>query len=411
MTPPLQFSRRAFSAGVLAAGVSPASASEPPHDTTLAQDFDELWTTLRDHYCFFSEKRTDWDRVRRLYRPQAIAAPSYEAFQDITRRVLCELYDAHTHLSDPPDGAPRWPLYDVLAERAGGDVRIAAVQEGSSAADAGVRIGDVVVGVDGAPIERVIADLMPRCLTRPDPEADRYAINVAVAGHTAQPRQMRLRGSDGVERDVALPLKRRPDAPDIESRRLDGDLGYIRIRTFANEGAVAAFDLALNLLGTTRGIVIDVRGNGGGDTAVARPMMGRFITETRPYAHMRRRNGRGLSQPWIETVDPRGPFTYDGKVVVLTDHWSGSMAEGFPMGMRAVAGARIVGTRMMGLGAAVFSLRLDRTGVGAQYSAEPVYDVNDQPRWLLTPDVETAPGADILAAGVAELRRIIGWAG
>ena len=411
MTLPINVSRRAFGAGLVAASVGSAYAVEPPHDTTLAQDFDELWTTLRDRYCFFAEKRTDWNHVRRMYRPQALAAPSYEAFQEITRRVLCELYDAHTHLSDPPDGAPRWPLYDVLAERAGGDVRIAAVQEDSSAADAGVRIGDVVVGVDGAPIERVIADLMPRCLTRPDPEADRYAINVAVAGHTAQPRQMRLRGSDGVERDVALPLKRRPDAPDIESRRLDGDLGYIRIRTFANEGAVAAFDLALNLLGTTRGIVIDVRGNGGGDTAVARPMMGRFITETRPYAHMRRRNVRGLSQPWIETVDPRGPFTYDGKVVVLTDHWSGSLAEGFPMGMRAVAGARIVGTRMMGLGAAVFSLRLDRTGVGAQYSAEPVYDVNDQPRWLLRPDVETAPGADILAAGVAELRRIIGLAG
>lgn len=407
MTPPLQFSRRAFGAGVLAAGVSPASASEPPHDTTLAQDFDELWTTLRDRYCFFSEKRTDWERVRRLYRPQAIAAPSYEAFQEITRRVLCELYDAHTHLSNPPDGAPRWPLYDLLVERVGSDIRVAAVQEGSSAADAGVRVGDTVIGIDGAPVERVVADLMPRCLTRPDPEADRYAINVAVAGHTAQPRQLRIRSGESAERDVALPLKRRPDAPDVESRRLEGDLGYIRIRTFANEGAVEAFDVALSDLSATRGLVIDARGNGGGDTAVARPIMGRFITETRPYAHMRRRNGRGLSQPWIETADPRGPFTYAGKVVVLTDHWSGSMAEGFPMGMRAVAGARIVGTRMMGLGAAVFSLRLDRTGVGAQYSAEPVYDVNDQPRWLLMPDVETTPGADILAAGVAELRRMI----
>lgn len=411
MTLPLHFSRRAFGAGVLAAGISPASASEPPHDTTLAQDFDELWTTLRDRYCFFGEKRTDWDHVRRVYRPQAIAAPSYEAFQDITRRVLCELYDAHTHLSDPPDGAPRWPLYDLLAERAGADVRIVAVQDGSSAADAGVRIGDVVIGVDGTPIERVIGDLMPRCLTRPDPEAERYVINVAVAGHTAQPRQMRLRGGDGVECDVALPLKRRPEAPDVESRQLGEELGYIRIRTFANDSAVEAFDAALAGLAATRGLIIDVRGNGGGDTAVARPIMGRFITETRPYAHMRRRSGRGLSQRWVETVDPRGPFTYAGKVVVLADHWSGSMAEGFPMGMRAVAGARIVGTRMMGLGAAVFSLRLDRTGVGAQYSAEPVYDVNDGPRWLLAPDVETAPGADILAAGEAELQRIIGWAG
>lgn len=83
------------------------------------------------------------------------------------------------------------------------------------------------------------------------------------------------------------------------------------------------------------------------------------------------------------------------------------MAEGFPMGMRAITGARIVGTRMMGLGAAVFSIRLDRTGIGAQYSAEPIYDVNDQPRWRLTPDLETTPGADILAAGIADLLRTL----
>lgn len=408
MTLPINVSRRAFGAGLIAASAGSAFAVEPPHDTTLAQDFDELWTTLRDRYCFFAEKRTDWDQVRRLYRPQAIAAPSYEAFQEIARRVLCELYDAHTHLSNPPEGAPRWPLYDLMAERVGFDIRVAAVQEESSAADAGVRIGDTIVGIDGNPVEQVIGDLQPRCLTRPDPEADRYAINAAVAGHTAQPRQLRIRSGEGPERDVALPLKRQPDATDVDARRLDDGLGYVRIRTFANESAVEAFDAALNPLSTTRGLIIDVRGNGGGDTAVARPIMGRFITETRPYAHMRRRNGRGLGSRWVESVDPRGPFAYAGRVVVLTDHWSGSMAEGFPMGMRAVAGARIVGTRMMGLGAAVFSLCLDRTGVGAQYSAEPVYDVSDQPRWLLAPDVETAPGADILAAGVAELRRMIG---
>lgn len=400
--------RRAICGSALAAIALPARAREPAHDITLAQDFDELWTTLRDHYCFFADKRTDWDHVRRLYRPQAIAAQSYEDFQEIARRVLCELYDAHTHLSDPPTGAPRWPLYDLYVERdPGGDVRIAAVQEASSAADAGLGVGDVVLAVDDVAIEQVVADRMPRCLSRPDPDADRYAINVAVAGHAGQPRRMQVRGADGPVRDVDLPLKRRSGA-DIESRALDGGLGYIRIGSFANTDAVDAFDAALASLRETRGLMIDVRGNGGGDTAVARPIMGRFITEAAPYARMRRRSGRGLSQAWTESVDPRGPFTYAAPVVVLTDHWSGSMAEGFPMGMRAIAGARIVGTRMMGLGAAVFSIRLDRTGIGAQYSAEPVYDVSDQPRRLLQPDVETAPGADTFAAGVAELSRIIG---
>jgi carboxyl-terminal processing protease len=138
--------------------------------------------------------------------------------------------------------------------------------------------------------------------------------------------------------------------------------------------------------------------------------MGRFITERKPYARMRRRSGKGiaLTDAWTEYVDPRGPFTYMRPVVVLANHWSGSMAEGFPMGMRGIGRARIVGTQMMGLGAAVFPLRLDRTGVEINYSAEPVYDVLDRPRWHMRPDVDVPDGQDILAAGLAELKRMLG---
>jgi carboxyl-terminal processing protease len=205
---------------------------------------------------------------------------------------------------------------------------------------------------------------------------------------------------------VALPLRQRPQVPDVESRRL-GDFGYIAVHTFADPSVVEAFEKALETLRDTRGLLIDVRGNGGGDTAVARPLMGRFITETKPYARMRRREAGGsnaLGAAWTETVEPRGPFTYDQPVAVLVDHWSGSMAEGFPMGMRGIGRATIVGTPMMGLGAAVFALRLDRTGVQAQYSAEPVYDVQGQARWTLRPDVRVEDGGDILAAGISTLK-------
>jgi len=40
--------------------------------------------------------------------------------------------------------------------------------------------------------------------------------------------------------------------------------------------------------------------------------------------------------------------------------------------------------------------------------AEPVYDVKDRPRWKLKPDVPVAPRGDILAAGLAELKRLAG---
>ena len=62
----------------------------------------------------------------------------------------------------------------------------------------------------------------------------------------------------------------------------------------------------------------------------------------------------------------------------------------------------------MGLGAAVIPLRLDRTGIAAQYSAEPVYDPQHRPRWLMRPDVAVRDGDDILAAGIRTLRAQLG---
>jgi|SRR5579872_2651418 len=397
-------SRRAFAGAGLAAIAVSDAAAEPLHDVTYIEDFDELWRTLGERYCFFAEKATDWGSVRRLYRPMALAAASTAAFTEVVRRVLAELYDAHTHLSDPPDGTPRWPPFDLLADPGAGGVRIAAIEEGSAAADAGLVVGDEVVSIGGEPVAAAIAALTPRCLTRRDPAAVRYAANVAIAGRRGQGRDLGLRTADGAVRRVQVPLKPRPPAPDVESRSLEGGLGYIRIRGFADDATVAAFDAALAKLANPRGLVLDVRDNGGGDTAVARPIMGRFIAERRPYALMRRRAGAALSAPWTEYVEPRGPSTFRGPVVVLADHWSASMAEGFAMGMRDIGRARIVGTRMIGLGAAVFPIRLDRTDVAAQYSGEAVYDTKGAPRSSLRPDVDAGTG-DILAAGEAELRR------
>src|SRR5262249_26820069 len=87
--------RRTFCTTTLAALATPAFAAEPPRDVTAVEDFDELWRTLKERYCYFGEKRTDWDRVRAMYRPLAIAAqdaPTDAPFIDVVRCVLNELY-------------------------------------------------------------------------------------------------------------------------------------------------------------------------------------------------------------------------------------------------------------------------------------------------------------------------------
>ena len=93
-----------------------AQAGEPAHDVTYVEDFDELWRTLDERYCYFGEKRTDWRAVRRMYRPLAAAAQSSEAFAGVVGRVIGELYDAHTHLNDPAPDAARGPYFDLWVE-------------------------------------------------------------------------------------------------------------------------------------------------------------------------------------------------------------------------------------------------------------------------------------------------------
>jgi carboxyl-terminal processing protease len=400
--------RRAFcGAGVLLLA-STAIAKAPPPDITFQQDFDELWETLRDRYAFFGEKATDWDRVRAIYRPQlAMIGDDEDRWKRLVNAVTNELYDAHTHFTTPEPGLPRWPLSDLMVEQASNGVRIKAVREDSAASDAGIRIGERVLAINGMPFQRATALRMPRALRRPDAAARDYAINAAIGGNRERERRLLLADASGRTRDLVLPYKAVANRPPIIGKRLGGGIGYIAITTFADYDAPKQFDAALEALKDSRGLVLDTRYNGGGDTSVAKPMMGRFISERKPYALMRRRSGRsiGLTDPWTEYVDPQGPFTYTRPVVVLTNHWSGSMAEGFPMGMRGIGRARIVGTPMMGLGAAVFPLRLNRTGMEVNYSAEPVYDVWGRPRWHMHPDVHVPEDRDIIEAGLNELKR------
>ena len=126
---------------------------------------------------------------------------------------------------------------------------------------------------------------------------------------------------------------------------------------------------------------------------------------------MTSRDGPGLGPRRPEFVDARGPWTYSAPVVVLVDRFSVSMAEGFAMALSGLGRARIVGTRMARLGAAVGRIELPYSKIAVQISTEPVYAINGTPRWELEPDVIVNPlghadGNDrFIAAAIEELER------
>jgi hypothetical protein len=144
-----------------------------------------LCEIIADEYAYLDEKLVDWSRVAEAYRGDVEAAGADPARQlTVIEAMLEELYDFHVTLNlvneRSPVVVPRDT--DVWAEMIGGHAVITAVRPGSPAAVTGLKLGDRVVSIDGAPLLDVLNARIGRCGARGDPAAFDWALVAALAG-------------------------------------------------------------------------------------------------------------------------------------------------------------------------------------------------------------------------------------
>lgn len=376
-----------------------AQASPPAPD--YRADFAFFWETVRDHYAYFDGRQTNWACVRSRYQPRVDTLHRRADFVRVLEQALAELYDHHASLgTNQPDS---WRLVptgtDLYAEWVGGQARVLAVRPGFGAARAGVQPGMVVTAVNGVPVAQAAQPLRPHCLRRDDPAARNFALNQLLAGRHHTPRQLTLATATGLRTvrpdEFANQLEAYPYAGRLTVARY-GQLGYIRVNnSLGDDELIAAFDSALTTLAGTRGLVLDLRETpSGGNTTVARAIMGRFLTREQPYQRHElpaEERETGIRRRWLELVSPR-PAPYRAPLVVLAGRWTGSMGEGLAVGLRTVRQAPVVGTALARLAGAVYSYRLPSTGIGFNIPAERLSLVGGQPRETYVPDVVVAPG-------------------
>ncbi len=75
------------------------SVDEPSN--SMIGNFDMLWKTIDEHYCFFEYKDIDWQAVGEKYRKQALQAKGGKHLFRIMSAMLDELKDGHVNLSAP----------------------------------------------------------------------------------------------------------------------------------------------------------------------------------------------------------------------------------------------------------------------------------------------------------------------
>lgn len=329
--------------------------------------------------------------------PEAKQARTPAACANVLARFMSELRDGHSRLQYFPGLEYTAPKITIRSQRErltrtfGKKPLVHAYVFARDTTDETLRAilpGSEILSVDGVSIDSMYAFMETRASGSTPQWIDYMCDRQLLLGPTETQIELTLREPGGARKTVTV---RRPSFPSEKERkreseiyldtvriarwkRLDDGWGYLKYTTFAFKGletTVKAFDQALDSLMDAPGLIIDLRGNGGGYVGAMTDIAGRFVSEKSSFGFYQiRRPGQ---ESVIEVLDwSTGSYTtkprlmvkprkktYRGPVVILIDRRCFSACEGFTGGLQALGRVLVIGSDASGGGSGFVSgLRL-----------------------------------------------------
>jgi len=363
-------------ADMLLAGCAGQAAPTPtrtPHPppvivTRLTPDertaiLNTVWQMVNDEYFDPTFGGKDWQAIGDEYRQKLATVQDDGTFWfRVLNPMLFELGVSHL-AALPPELANQVETMTFATGSLGMDVRlldgmavITRVVEGSPADRAGLRPGFVINSVDGWTLSDIAAYSLQ---TPPDNERNRrgnaiQGMRALLYGETGtevvveyldandRPQRATLqyaqrRDSSCAQLDKLLP----PACAEIEVRRLDNGVGYLRFSGFV-DAALDGVLQAIDALHDAPALILDLRGNPGGQFPVRKAIASQLVGE--PKLFMRYQHRDGLEEAYLDPVHD----AYPGVVVILVDELSTSSSEEFTGSLQALGRATIVGSQTPG---------------------------------------------------------------
>ncbi len=196
-------------------------------------------------------------------------------------------------------------------------------------------------------------------------------------------------------------------------------IGFLAIYGWNTGSQIPAqCDEALEAMRDTRGLMVDVRLNGGGDEPTAGKVAGRFLAKEFIYSYSQYRNGSShtnLTEKYPRRIQPRGPWRYDRPVVVLIGEKCMSSNESFIGMMTGATNVTTMGEHTCGSSGnpRIVNLPLDITVSVPRWidflpDGTPLDERGFQPQVRFEPKPGAFEGErdDLLAAALERLRQV-----
>ncbi|HJV77969.1 MAG TPA: S41 family peptidase [Paludibacter sp.] len=167
----------------------------------------------------------------------------------------------------------------------------------------------------------------------------------------------------------------------LEYTKIDnGRVGYIYYGSFSSGFSDNNMAYVLTSFSTCRGLIIDVRNNGGGSLDISKQLASYFFKNDATTGYIRHKTGDGHSEfstPVKITTPAHKTIQWQRPVIILTNRMAFSATNDFVNRMKQAPNAIIVGDKTGGGGGLPFSSELPN-GWMVRFSASPMYDSNMQ---------------------------------
>ncbi|HYE74538.1 MAG TPA: S41 family peptidase, partial [Blastocatellia bacterium] len=314
-----------------------------------AEVLEQVWKTVNEKYYDPEFNGTDWKAVRERYAVRVNNVKNDNEFYELLQAMVGELHDAHTRVRDPF----RRQLFDrmeavtvgvSIAEVEGKPI-VVSVMPGAEAERAGVRPGMLVKAIDGQNINAKIAEAQALVgSSSSDRAAKLFIYSNILEGPVGTKVKLTLSYSDATGEhpfEVSLTRQIISTAVQLDARRLPSGYGYIRFNRW-KEPVHEQFRQELEKLRNAPGLVIDLRGNGGGSPQEVREIGSYFFPHRVSFGKFIKRSGKPIE------LDAGGEALYNGPVVILVNESSGSGSEMFTGVMQETGRALVVGRQSCG---------------------------------------------------------------
>ena len=169
-------------------------------------------------------------------------------------------------------------------------------------------------------------------------------------------------------------------ASGISYKILDDNIGYIRYESFSDPIGEGNLNEALTHMILCRGLIIDIRSNGGGMLTNAEKLAARFCQEKTLVGYYQHKTGPGhndFSPREARYLEPSSHIRWNKPAIVLTNRRVYSAANEFAVYMKRLPNVRLVGDHTGGGAGMPFNSSLP-CGWSVRFSAVSMYDAQGE---------------------------------